>query len=45
MGGTIFIEPLLDPLLLKPPLVIKLDDIHEVSEDSSGTHSTRPAIS
>ncbi len=44
-GGTIFIERLLDPLLLKPPLVIKLDDIQEVSEDSSGTHSTRPAIS
>ena len=44
-GGIICIESLLDPFLLKPPLVVKLDVIQEVPEDSSGTHSTRTAIS
>ena len=44
-GGIICIESLLDPFLLKPPLVVKLDVIQVVPEDSSGTHSTRTAIS
>ena len=45
MGCTILIEPLLDPLLLNPSSVVKLDAIQEVPiEDSSGTLSTCPVI-
>ncbi len=46
-GGTILIEPLLNPLLLHPPPVVsKLDVIQEITiDDFSGTHSTRPVIS
>jgi len=47
-GGTILIEPLLNPLLLNPPPVVKLDAIQEVwIEDSSGiilSLSTHPVI-
>ncbi len=44
-GGTILIEPLLNPLLLHPPPVVKLDAIQEVLiEDSSSTHSTHPVM-
>ena len=46
--GTILIEPILNPLLLDPPPVVKLVaiPIQEILiEDSSGTHSSRPVIS
>ncbi len=46
LGGTILSEPLLNPLLLNPPPVVKLDAIQEVLiEDSSSTHSTHPVMS
>ena len=45
-GGAILIEPLLNPLLLYPPPVVKLDAIQEVPiEDYSGTYSTCPVVS
>jgi len=47
-GGTcpfLIEQPLLDPLLINPPLNAKVDAIQEVLiENSSGTHSAHPVI-
>ena len=47
-SSSLLIDPLIDPVLINPPLGVKVDVIQEVPiEESSGTYrySTCPAIS